>query len=317
MAARVSRRKGARAMSRPNPCALVLVSALACGCGAALEAPSPANLQAQRVVTERVMALSQEIDELGRRYDSLLKQNAAIEQLLARLGFTVQMTTDTVQERVDMMRRFERAEAARTACFGKLRSLLKTLAAQQHVDTGIELRAGQIVVRLSEKLLYDAKGRFRVEAAPLVWAVADGLKEFTGRQFEVVTEVRLPRPGPDTPAAQGAAETPARRASEKASQKAKKKARRGAEPESSPEEQGFAGAAHRGLDILKQLRGAGIPGERLSVSQRLVEGEISRPPFVEIIVLPTGDELPRVHGAVDSAAAAAPARVPAPAPGTR
>ena len=211
--------------------------------------PPPAQVpEAQRQMTERVMTLGRDIDELGKRYESLLKQNTEIEKLLGQLGFTVQMSGGTVAQRVEMMRRFERAEAARTATFEKLRGLLRTLATQHKVDTAVEARAGQIVVRLAEAGLFDpAKGRLRAEATPLLWAVAEGLKEITGRRFEVAAEVVLPTAAPAAATATGKAKAKAARV--------RGKAAKPADP--------WATAAGRAQEVVRLFEGAGIAAERL------------------------------------------------------
>ncbi len=263
--------------------ALFLALLTLAGCGAAAPPPAPAPLVPPEVA-ERVNNLSQEIDQLGRRYETLQKQNAAIEKLLAKLGFGVQMTHETVQQRVDMMQRFERAEAARTATFHKLRTLLATLAAQHKVETSVEVRAGQIVVRIAESALFDAREHLRTEAAPLVWAVADGLKDLVGRRFEVVAEVRLPPPAKPDPAPPKA--------------KAKKKAKPRKGKAAPAADTGWEGSARRVMEVVRMLEGAGIGAERLVACERgpdpaATSGAGGR--FLEIIVLPTGDELPRVH----------------------
>ncbi|MCK7505622.1 MAG: hypothetical protein MZV70_17135 [Desulfobacterales bacterium] len=130
---------------------------------------------AQREVTARVISLGRDIDELNQRYESLLKQNAAIEKLLVQLGFGVQMSADTVAQRVELMRRFERAEAARTATHEKLKGLLETPGGTaQDRDARwrcapdrswcASRRSGSSIAR---------KGRLRAEATPLLWAVAE------------------------------------------------------------------------------------------------------------------------------------------------
>jgi hypothetical protein len=237
-------------------------------------------------MTEKVINLGRDIDELSQRYESLLKQNAAIEKLLGQLGFGVQMTADTVAQRVELMRRFERAETARTAAYEKLKGLLKNLAAAHKVETGVEVRAGQIVVRLAEAPLFDArKGRLRAEATPLLWAVAEGLKELADRRFEVVAEVALPAAAAPAPAAKGKARPPRPR---------------GKAPK--PEE-AWAAASLRAMEVVRALEGAGLAGERLAAVARVPDPAAARPGpgrFLEIVVLPTRDELPRVHGAEDA-----------------
>src|SRR5512136_2193694 len=109
------------------PLALVLVGA----CGATAPPPATRLPATERELNERMLKL---------RYESLVKQNAAIEALLAQLGFSAQMTLDTVAQRVELMRRFERAEAARTAAYARLNGLLKTIATQHHLETSVEVR---------------------------------------------------------------------------------------------------------------------------------------------------------------------------------
>jgi hypothetical protein len=261
----------------------LLVSALLAGCGGA-PTPAPACPATPPAVGEKLATLNQDIDLLARRYDGLRKQNQAIEKLLGELGFKLDMAQSTVQQRVEMMHRFERAEASRTASFQRLRSLLATLAAQHKVDTTVEVRAGQIVVRIAERSLFDAKGRFRAEAAPLVWAVAEGLKELGGRSFQVAAEV--------APAASEAAPAPKR-----GQATARPQRRRAPEPVSP-----WAVAAGRAAEVRRLLEGTGIPGVRLTAAQRPAAppGAV---PAIEIVVLPLRDELPRVHGTTDTAAA--------------
>ncbi|MBI5478208.1 MAG: hypothetical protein HY906_05090 [Deltaproteobacteria bacterium] len=283
---------------------LVLAPVVLLGaCEATAPSPPAQTPAAQREVTARVISLGRDIDELSQRYESLLKQNAAIEQLLGRLGFSVQMSADTVAQRVELMRRFERAEAARTATYEKLKGLLKTLAAQHKLESYVEVRAGQIVVRVAETSLFDArKGRLRAEATPLLWAIAEGLKELVGRRFEVVAEVVLPAaaPPPDPAAAKG---------------KARPKPRaRGKAPK--PED-AWEVSARRVTEVVRALEGAGIAAERLAAVERVPDPTVARPDtgrFIEIIVLPTRDELPRVHGAEDTALAPPAAAPPPPAP---
>ncbi|HEY3356464.1 MAG TPA: hypothetical protein VGQ83_24650 [Polyangia bacterium] len=269
-----------------RPLAALTLAALA-GCGAA-PGPAPACPQ-QHAVGEKLTALTREIDVLVGRYDALLKQNQAIEKLLGDLGFKVEMTGGTVQQRVEMMHRFERAEASRTATFQKLRRLLATLASQHTVETYVEVRAGQIVVRLAERALFDAKGAFRAEAAPLVWAVAEGLKELPGR-FEIAAEVAV---AAAAPVAAAAAVTGM----------AKRKARpaRARTPKGPPPPSPWTVAAGRAAEVLRLLEGTGLAGARLAATARLPE-QPGGAPFIEILVLPLRDELPRVHGATDTAA---------------
>jgi hypothetical protein len=273
---------------------LPLVSLVLLGACEATAPPPPAQVPAaQREMTARVITLGKDIDELSQRYESLLKQNTAIEKLLVQLGFGVQMTADTVAQRVELMRRFERAETARTAAHERLKGLLKTLAQQHHVETYVEVRAGQIVVRLAETALFDAtKGHLRAEATPLLWAVAEGLKELAGRRFEVVAEVTPPPAAAPAPVATGKAKP--------------KAARRGKAPK--PEEAWLASSG-RALAVVRALEGTGLAAERLAAVERLPDPATARPGagrFIEIIVLPTRDELPRVHGAADTAVALPP-----------
>jgi flagellar motor protein MotB len=265
-------------------------------CEATAPPPAPATPAAQREVTARVLSLGKDIDELNQRYESLLKQNAAIEKLLGQLGFSVQMSADTVAQRVELMRRFERAEAARTAAHARLQGLLRTLATQHKTEMQVEVRGGQIVVRLAEAGLFDPrKGRLRAEATPLLWAVAEGLKELAGRRFEVVAEVTPPAPAAE-PAAKG-----------------KKPRARAKAPK--PEE-AWATSARRAVEVVRALQGAGIAAERLAAAERLPDPAAARAAggrFIEILVLPTRDELPRVHGAPDTEATPPPA-LPAPGP---
>jgi hypothetical protein len=296
-------------MRRLLPLALLLVGA----CGAA-PPPTTEVPAAQREMNERMGKLRGEIDELMGRYETLVKQSAAIEQLLARLGFSAQMSVDTVAQRVELMRRFEQAEAARTAAHDKLKGLLKTLAAQHHIETYVEVRNGQIVVHLAEGALFDAKrGHLRAEATPLLWAVAEGLKELAGRRFEVVAEVTPAAPEP-APAAKGQARP--------------KPARRG---KTAAPPDPWANAAQRAAAVVRVLEGAGLGAERLAAVERLPDPTAAHRGsgrFIEIIVLPTREELPRVHGTQDAALApllappekappAAPAVPPAPPPASK
>jgi len=280
--------------------AVLLTVVLVAACEATAPPPAPVS-PAQREVTERVMALGKEIDELSGRYEGLLKQNAAIEQLLARLGFSAQMTVDTVAQRVEMMRRFEHAEAARTAAYEKLRGLLRTLADQHHLECYVEVRNGNIVVYLAESALFDAKtGRLRGEVNPLLWAIAEGLKELTGRRFEVVTEV-----APDAPAP--APTPPKAKARPKAAKRLK--AAHVVDP--------WAAAADRAAALVRAFEGAGLAAERLAAVERPLDPtEVRRGAgrYVQIVVLPTREELPRVHGAVDAALAPPPAAPEKPLP---
>jgi hypothetical protein len=265
-------------------------SVLLGACEATASPPPTQVPAAQREVTARVISLGRDIDELNQRYESLLKQNAAIEKLLGQLGFSVQMSADTVAQRVELMHRFERAEAARTAAYERLKGLLKTLATQHKTEMQVEVRAGQIVVRLAEAGLFDPKkGRLRAEATPLLWAVAEGLKECAGRRFEVIAVV--------PPLA--AAEPPAAAAT---TGKARPKPRaRG--PALKPEEI-WEAAARRAVEVARALAGAGIAAERLAGGARGPGPEAGGAGgrFIEILVLPTRDELPRVHGTEDAEA---------------
>jgi len=268
-------------------------------CEATAPPPAAQTPAAQREVTARVITLGRDIDELNQRYESLLKQNAAIERLLVQLGFGVQMSADTVAQRVELMRRFERAETARTATHEKLKGLLRTLATQHKTEMQVEVRAGQIVVRLAEAGLFDPRrGHLRAEATPLLWAVAEGLKELAGRRFEVVAEVTLPLAAAPAPAAKGKARP--------------KPARRGKAP--LPEDP-WAASSQRALEVVRVLEGAGIAAERLAAVERVPDPAAGRPGadrFIDIVVLPTRDELPRVHGATDTALALPPAPEKAP-----
>jgi hypothetical protein len=306
-------------MRRLLPLALLLV-----GAGGAAPPPVTAVPAAQREMNERMAKLRGEIDELMGRYETLVKQSAAIEQLLARLGFSAQMSVDTVAQRVELMRRFEQAEAARTAAYEKLKGLLKTIAEQHHLETSVEVRNGHIVVHLAETALFDAKrGTLRAEVNPLLWAVAEGLKDLPGRHFQVVTEVSLPAAHAPAPTATG---------------KGKARAKPGKRLKLPAVEDPWATAAQRAAEVVRALEVAGVAPERLAAVQRLPDPAAARPRagrFLDIIVLPTRDELPRVHGAADTALAlppppekpplapappapppaakAPPARVPAPA----
>jgi flagellar motor protein MotB len=280
---------------------LPLVLLAGCGAGSSQYVLCPNEV----AVRDKLRDLTGEIDLLVKRYDTLLKQNQAIEKLLADLGFTLEMTTDTVQQRVDMMHRFERAETSRTATYQKLRGLLQTLASQHQVETYVEVRAGQIVVRIAERALFGPGGAVRAESAPLVWAVAEGLKELTGRGFEVAAEVAAPAVATPEPAvaAPGAAQA-------KAQAKAKPKARRPKGQAEPAPPSPHALAAARAAEVLRLLEGAGLPAARLAAVQR-PPAAVGGAPFIEIVVLPMRDELPRVHGATDTAAPPPPRPAPA------
>jgi len=259
-------------------------AALLGGCGAAgrpASEPCP-----DRFAGDRVNEMRREIDQLSGRYEVLRTENAAIERLLGELGFSTDMSGATVKERLDLMRRFEQAEVTRTASFQKLRGLLATLAAEHKIEASVEVRDGQLVMRFAERALFE-HGRFRMAAAPLVWAIADVLKDLEGRRFEIVAEVGV---GAEPAAAKG---------------------RRPRAKKGSPD--AWAMAQARATEVLRLLEAAGIADDRLAAGARPPE-QPKGPRVLDIVVLPTPAELPRIHGIepIPGPAPTRPARAAAP-----
>jgi len=288
------------------PLLLALVHA---GC-----APTPcaSETRASLEVNQKVQKLMREIDELAARYDALQKENAAIERLLSQLGFSVTMDSATVADRVALMHRFERAKAGRTRAFHKVREQLRVITSRHGTETTIRVEAGHIVVRIAESALFDTKtGALRPEATPLLWAVADSLKEFEGRRFEVLSQTAAPQPQTKEPKQRSA----------------RAKRRQQKQPPLKTASDPWHEAMLRSLAVVQAFHAAGLGWERLVAGVRapasLTGGsdtpsipggadtradkataprDRATPPvgsparFIEILVLPTGEELPRVHG---------------------